>query len=886
MSTTQNPTSAIGVQFFDNYLPKLEADEYTITITQTATSSDTTNPLDQTFTAVQTFSVIAPRFAIPPQDVQSVFPPRNASGTFDQNFAHVVLNERTLPWERLIVEGDLSLKGIPWMALLLFAESEILPPAGAVAPTSLTNPTLVATLPVTPPSTGVDSLLTPSNPAILGPAVKTEPTDEGSCQAIDIPLATFTQVTPRLAELSFLAHARQLDEAMQHKTTDQASGDGWFSVVMGNRFPTPSQNSATPARYIAHLVSLEGFSQYLVDQPAWPSGITTVRLASLLSWSFICLPEEGDFARLATNLISGPIGTPQVTSGGSGYTSQPTVSVSGGGGSGALVAATIADGAVTALAVMDGGSGYSTAPTITISGGGGSGATGTVTPLAVGGNSLLLRLPFTGTSQDPGSPGAWAQAALQLGYAPLAYDTRVGDSTFGWYHGPFVPQPIQPFSAGQPFASSAAATLYDQNSGTFDLSYAAAWETGRMLSLAARAQGTSRMTLNKAMRKSVNTLRERMRLGHAPQLALRADADTLNAAVKPKGPSRSFVSWMGSDLGARLPAPGKKAHTASAKHVSGQTTLAAQAPAAELRSLGQNTGVSALLSVHLTAAFQEPQFSVVLDFLAGLRLLEGLPFTTLVPNAAMLPQESIRFFYVDPNYLNALTDGANSIGLQTTRDLAQSHAVRAPLHNAVRARAQALRPRRIKRSLAAAAASDNASDPVAGFLLRSALVSGWPGLEVKAYGKIANSDPLRPDPNSLIAPLRMERLAPDVLLCLYPNVPAWVELDEPKEGIAFGVEDPATPGADPQVALRYLTAGNDMGEATGTDVTFTRATYLRDPSTQVVNVNSWQAYLSTQVPASTTTWGPAAYAIQMVRAPEQIIFQISPNPVPPESAHG
>ncbi|TZF83880.1 RagB/SusD family nutrient uptake outer membrane protein [Pedobacter sp. BS3] len=64
-----------------------------------------------------------------------------------------------------------------------------------------------------------------------------------------------------------------------------------------------------------------------------------------------------------------------LTSGGSGYTSNPTVTITGGGGTGATATATRTGNAVTAINLTNTGSGYTSAPTITISGGGGSGAT-------------------------------------------------------------------------------------------------------------------------------------------------------------------------------------------------------------------------------------------------------------------------------------------------------------------------------------------------------------------------------------------------------------------------------------------------------------------------------------------------------------------------------
>lgn len=73
---------------------------------------------------------------------------------------------------------------------------------------------------------------------------------------------------------------------------------------------------------------------------------------------------------------TGAIGRIVVVSGGAGYTSAPTVSISGGGGNGATATAQIdsATGAVIDITVTHAGSGYTSDPTVTITGGGGSGA--------------------------------------------------------------------------------------------------------------------------------------------------------------------------------------------------------------------------------------------------------------------------------------------------------------------------------------------------------------------------------------------------------------------------------------------------------------------------------------------------------------------------------
>ena len=66
-----------------------------------------------------------------------------------------------------------------------------------------------------------------------------------------------------------------------------------------------------------------------------------------------------------------------VTNQGSGYTSVPTVTLTGGGGSNATAKAIVEDQKVVRIEVTEAGSGYSSAPSVSISGGGGSSAAAT-----------------------------------------------------------------------------------------------------------------------------------------------------------------------------------------------------------------------------------------------------------------------------------------------------------------------------------------------------------------------------------------------------------------------------------------------------------------------------------------------------------------------------
>lgn len=67
----------------------------------------------------------------------------------------------------------------------------------------------------------------------------------------------------------------------------------------------------------------------------------------------------------ATALLTGAaVSGVDVTNGGSGYTVAPTVSFTGGGGTGATATANVSGGAVLSVTVTAGGSGYTSAPTV------------------------------------------------------------------------------------------------------------------------------------------------------------------------------------------------------------------------------------------------------------------------------------------------------------------------------------------------------------------------------------------------------------------------------------------------------------------------------------------------------------------------------------------
>lgn len=115
--------------------------------------------------------------------------------------------------------------------------------------------------------------------------------------------------------------------------------------------------------------------------------------------------EIGDRVRLAVNVsaLTGGgkgVGSITVTDGGSGYTSPPTVSFSGGGGTGAAGTAVVVGGVVRSVTITALGSGYTSVPTVSFTGGGGTGAAGTAVLTALALDAITTTSLSAGIAVD------------------------------------------------------------------------------------------------------------------------------------------------------------------------------------------------------------------------------------------------------------------------------------------------------------------------------------------------------------------------------------------------------------------------------------------------------------------------------------------------------
>jgi hypothetical protein len=197
----------------------------------------------------------------------------------------------------------------------------------------------------------------------------------------------------------------------------------------------------------------------------------------------------------------------------------------------------------------------------------------------------------------------------------------------------------------------------------------------------------------------------------------------------------------------------------------------------------------------------------VVDWLARLRLLHGVPFAYLVPDADLLPPESIRFFWLDRDWTDAAVEGAlSAAGAHSqvrSAAVAQDGATRRMLDKRERNISPHIElprglPEGVQRQPSGGPVGPAANhvgevpydtmgggpEVVTGFLLRSRAVSGWPGIAVRGLRD-----------GSELRLLRVERLAPAVLLVLFDGLPDEVHVEEPRRGLQFGV-DPAADVSD------------------------------------------------------------------------------------------
>jgi hypothetical protein len=450
---------------------------------------------------------------------------------------------------------------------------------------------------------------------------------------------------------------------------------------------------------------------------------------------------------------------------------------------------------------------------------------------------LTLRLPLPPVSSEP--VATVVQQKIANGYVPMLYHTVTGENTVGWYRGPFVPVnvPLNP-TLPQHSQTGHGELIYDPTYGMFTVSYAVAWQLGRSLALADDTFVSSLMRFRWQQHRQVDLEVRRQTLqSHYAQLGLfkMAKGETLPTPIEAMGhallnlPLVQHIQTLTRETPVQPVRTQQTPLLASPK----KTTVSERAAAQRAQRKAHQHRLQAETSE--TTTTNELQLPTdIQHWLSDLCLLRKVPFGYFVPNPDALPIESLRFFQIDPNWINALLDGALSLGLHSTRDDALNGEISAAVKQVM-----------------------STQLPETGFLIRSDLIANWPNLAVK-----------RGETDTTIQIVRQEQLAPNVLLCLFNGKPTELLIGKPDEQLQFGV-------SDGDIELRDLDPNKFGVPRPDIKPPVSLSNFFRQPSEQrVVNVAGTTPHLVGELNArlGRQDVGPAALALELVQAPDVIQF--------------
>ncbi|HYP24905.1 MAG TPA: hypothetical protein VEV43_15160 [Actinomycetota bacterium] len=211
------------IRLYTAIRPALPAGTYRLETSQRITYDSQTQSLPS---AGQTIELVAPRFRMSGSELLSTFPPAFAQGPFSNRFAQVALKRRTLPWERDPGAGADGRK-TPWLMLVVLAKGE-----GELEP---------------------NTPLSSSDLAELRTAVglsQAEAAEAGSCDVLRVTGRIVRKCFPSRTDLPYLAHVREVN--LLDTETAAGDDDGFVAIVTSNRVLRGRQS------YTAYLVSVEG----------------------------------------------------------------------------------------------------------------------------------------------------------------------------------------------------------------------------------------------------------------------------------------------------------------------------------------------------------------------------------------------------------------------------------------------------------------------------------------------------------------------------------------------------------------------------------------------------------------------------------------------------
>lgn len=173
-----------------------------------------------------------------------------------------------------------------------------------------------------------------------------------------------------------------------------------------------------------------------------------------------------------------------------------------------------------------------------------------------------------------------------------------------------------------------------------------------------------------------------------------------------------------------------------------------------------------------------------------LHLLYGVPLSCLIPDPSFLPEESIRFFYLDENFIQAMLNGMIGVSMQSVTEQQCNRVILPALSQSARKNAYRIRRKKVHNNHKKFRSAVGAAPVRTGFLWRSSLVIYRKGLSFGAW-----------EGTKELAIARLDRIAPDIMLGIFDGVMDRLTITEPKCGLRFGCHDDKR--QNPVLSLRH-----------------------------------------------------------------------------------
>ncbi|KAM0193065.1 hypothetical protein ACHAPI_008014 [Fusarium lateritium] len=688
--------------------------------------------------AEQPFYVDAPQFSLPDGSIHSTYPPAGYSDDH-RILPHVVLTDPHLPWERLgspkggsnktlktqmkrVALGaekasNIPRNRVPWLVVLAFAQDELrLPPEDLDGTGSLFSNTSNGVLkPVKQSSTmtvnmSIDDLwklnshVTTPVTSSLGPASMKDSRGDFIFVQPELFTSLFSTFDdkgnrvkgsgPDTSQFKYLSHVRKINGSGM--ALAGVEDTAVFSIVVGNR--SGPLDNVVPTTMSAHLVSIEG-----VEAMSYPSqSHKYVALCSLYSWNYTVLPP---------NTLNVPDAFENL------------------------------------------------------------------------GRTLnVLRAPDDIIEPLKASNDKAQQLVgrrLSDGYTLIKYRVQTGEATVALYRGPFTPTYVPTLEHLTKCSTSGVdLQILDKNLGINDVTYSVAWQVGRTMALGDQAfvaaLGRVRTAIHAAAAKQVkiNVVKD------VKDTAFRTQEDLLkDLASMVKGLADIHLQNRGSEPQEPGNAPDRRQpgrpvfrHGGAKKRWHHKKLQRRDRPTLSFASplFEDKYPAAALESVRRLASSRsgdpydetnDPQSSdwmTVLSWLIDRMFLAGVPSHYLIPDPSYLPPENLRFFHIDRNWVDALIDGALSLGNHFGTD-EDRVAIKKALNDYIGRTPDGMDHR--------------VQIPAYGFYLRSDLVTMFPDLRVEV---LSNDSALRvtgQNPPAGAPLLRHEIVADGVMMAFMDRVP-------------------------------------------------------------------------------------------------------------------